>query len=413
MTAKARVVLAAQNSLMRDTRTHTEAQILTKAGLDVVVLGVLGPNQEAIEWRDGYSIKRVKNSLELAVGFKENSYVRLRKTGLRFLAKPILAVFRFVDRRSRRLVILIRLFRAMLAEQTDYYHAHFPLVLMSLAFLAAKLKNRRFLKDYNDVIVLENQSERKEGYYEQDDLWGVELDLRNTSRIEPTIELIPKGEFRLLDVGCGDGRLTNQLQDTYRQVVGFDVSRAALQHVEVNRLIASGTNIPFTDKYFDIVLSTEMLEHLPESVYRRALYEIKRVAGKWIVIGVPWKEQLSIANSRCIRCGTRFHVNYHFRNYDEHKIANLFSPEFALVKSKQVGVERNYYVPWLLWMNRHFGGIWTRTPATICPTCGANLYPGGYPERNAIRKFCDDRNKRVKQSKRLEMSHIIALYEKR
>jgi SAM-dependent methyltransferase len=410
---KSKVILVAKNSLERDTRTLTEAEILARAGLEVVVIGVRGATHEAFERKDGFYIKRVENSFGLALAFSDRLFRRMRKTRLKPLSEPILSALRYLDRRTRTPAIYVRLFKLMLTEAGDFYHAHSPPALMALTSVAARLKGRRFLLDYNDIIVLEKQDGAGLSYYEQEDLWGGEIDERNASRIRSTIRELPKGDFSLLDVGCGDGRLTNQLLDLYPQVVGLDTSREALQYVKTNSVAASALEIPWSDGSFDIILATELLEHLPDEAYRRALAEMKRVARKWILIGVPWKEQLSIAQARCARCGVQFHANYHWRSFDERRLRKLLSPEFEMVTCGQIGVDKAYYVPWLLWINRRLGGIWTRTPATVCPECGTPLYPGGFPERNSIRNFCDSRNRQVKSARTLEKSHVVALFKRK
>ena len=415
---KIEVCIVCKNTISNDRRTLTEAKILTEAGLKVLVIGLLGEDQESYEERHGFGIRRVPVTLGLATSFKDFLYLpiyRRLSSNKQWKAQAIYRIItpwlRWLDRKLKRLTIYTRLSRTMLAEKADYYHVHFPVFLMFLTFLAAKLKRSRFMVDYNDILVLE-QGIKGGSYYEQEVLWGRELSEQEQTRIDATIQLIPEGVISILDVGCGDGYLTNKLAGKYSRVVGLDISEEALRYVKTEKFRASTENLPFKDDSFALVLSTELVEHLPDDAYRKAIAEMKRVSKEWILIGVPWKEQLSIAQSRCIRCGAKFHVNYHHRSFNSSKLRKIFAPEFKLVAYQQVGGEKAYYVPWLLWIKRHLGGIWARTPTTICPNCGALLYPGGYPERNAVSKFCDERNERLKQNKQMDKSHIISLYRR-
>jgi SAM-dependent methyltransferase len=411
-TTQATIILVAKNSLDRDKRTNTEARILAGAGLRVIVLGLRG-KQAPLESRDGFQIKRVESSLGLASLFKSRFHQKFRKGRLFPLYSSLASALQYLDSHTRPLAVYLRLSKALLLEKADYYHAHHPFALMVLTSLVARLKSARFILDYNDVLVLEKRNRTGVSYYEQEDIWGGELDARNLARVEATIRELPRGNYSVLDLGCGDGRLTNQLLALYPSVVGVDISSVALRHVEARKLIASGVYIPFADHIFDIVLTTELLEHLPPDAYRMALGELKRVARKWILVGVPWKEQLSIGQARCARCKIQFHANYHWRSFDQRKLDKLLRPQFHMVMCTHVGGDQAYYVGWLLWVNRKVGGIWTRTPATVCPSCGTPLYPGGYPERHAIRNFCDSRNETAKSARQPEKSHVVALYERK
>lgn len=110
--------------------------------------------------------------------------------------------------------------------------------------------------------------------------------------------------FRVLDAGCGAGR---HLSEAFRRrgvhVVGIDLSekdvvtaRNTLRLMKKKGedgggawLIARSdiTNIPFDDESFDIVICSEVLEHIPEK--ERAAREIIRVlkTGKSLVVSVP------------------------------------------------------------------------------------------------------------------------------
>jgi len=121
---------------------------------------------------------------------------------------------------------------------------------------------------------------------------------------------------------------------------------------------------------------------------------------------------ITVAQARCIRCGTVFHVNYHHRSFNASQLKKLFAPEFKLVEIKLTGGERRYYMPLLLWIKKYVGGIWTRTPTTVCPICNTHLYPGDFPERNAVSAFCNKWNEKIKHHKMLEKSHVIALYQR-
>lgn len=84
---------------------------------------------------------------------------------------------------------------------------------------------------------------------------------------------------RALDLGCGPGTNLDMLYPNYRQVVGLDLSAVALgqaTQLGILPVLANASErLPFTDRVFDFVLCSEVIEHLPAP--RRLLSEIQRV----------------------------------------------------------------------------------------------------------------------------------------
>jgi SAM-dependent methyltransferase len=132
--------------------------------------------------------------------------------------------------------------------------------------------------------------------------------------------MIPDGVRTILDVGCGDGAITNRLAQDW-DVTGVDMSAAALAHVETNAVQASGTDLPFADGSVDLVLSTEMLEHLHPEDYRKAISEMRRVTRRYVLVTVPYREDLPFREVRCPRCGWRGHVWGHQRLFTPERLA--------------------------------------------------------------------------------------------
>lgn len=93
--------------------------------------------------------------------------------------------------------------------------------------------------------------------------------------------MLLKKDIMILEIGCGAGRLTNHLTNKGFNVVGFDISRTLIKegnrrYSDAKTFIASGeTNMPFKDSFFDIVLSFDVLEHIPKT--DKHLLEIKRI----------------------------------------------------------------------------------------------------------------------------------------
>lgn len=95
-----------------------------------------------------------------------------------------------------------------------------------------------------------------------------------------------------LDIGCGEGLVIRQLLSTRTdtKVLGVDISIELLQAAKLiaptaRYASASVFELPFPDRTFDLVVCTEVLEHLicPSD----ALREIARVARGYCILSVP------------------------------------------------------------------------------------------------------------------------------
>jgi len=96
----------------------------------------------------------------------------------------------------------------------------------------------------------------------------------------------------ILDVGCGEGFTLNRLMTNKigSKWEGIEYSKDAIVlgkkfYPEVKIKQASIYNLPYEDNSFDLVLCTEVLEHLENP--DRALKELVRVSNKYLVISVP------------------------------------------------------------------------------------------------------------------------------
>ncbi len=116
--------------------------------------------------------------------------------------------------------------------------------------------------------------------------------LRAFGRVEiPLVlrHLQPQKSDRLLEAGCGTGRMTPTLAGRVRELVAVDFSFESLR-VNQEKLQAAGVanvalvqadlcHLPFAPAAFDRVVSCQVLEHVPGDAARRAaVAELARVA---------------------------------------------------------------------------------------------------------------------------------------
>ena len=102
---------------------------------------------------------------------------------------------------------------------------------------------------------------------------------------------------RVLDFGCGAGRLSNALAAQAKEVVGVDIAQSMVD--EANRINQhpdrvrfshfDGHRLPFDDASFDSVVSLISLQHAPPAVQLVCLVELARVVapGGVLVLQLP------------------------------------------------------------------------------------------------------------------------------
>jgi SAM-dependent methyltransferase len=98
----------------------------------------------------------------------------------------------------------------------------------------------------------------------------------------------------ILDVGCGEGVLTEQWADKLGsgRIVGIDLEDPKLktewdkrQRANLEYRVEDATNLSFTDNEFDLATAIEVLEHVPDP--QRTVAEMARVAKRWLLVSVP------------------------------------------------------------------------------------------------------------------------------
>lgn len=93
-----------------------------------------------------------------------------------------------------------------------------------------------------------------------------------------------------LEVGCGEGVISDRLRQRFGRCVSIDLPDAGLRSEWRTRpgpayLHADALALPFRDSAFDLIVCVEVLEHLTDP--ERGLRELARVGSRHLVVSVP------------------------------------------------------------------------------------------------------------------------------
>lgn len=149
-----------------------------------------------------------------------------------------------------------------------------------------------------------------------DNLMWKEIESNTISALTSSVK---EGD-RVLDIGVGTGRLLGHVPHARRY--GIDVSlnylgRLAGSGIEV--CMGSVESLPYPDDFFDVVVCTDVLEHVFD--LNAAVSEIARTLkpGGVFILRVPYREDLSQYLSKDLQ-----YKYVHVRNFDEYALEILF-----------------------------------------------------------------------------------------
>jgi SAM-dependent methyltransferase len=136
-------------------------------------------------------------------------------------------------------------------------------------------------------------------------------------------------EFRtMLDVGCAEGFFMDAVRRRFgAETWGVDISDAAVRRARENYgfnvAAADATRLPFADDTFDVVLSTETIEHVLDP--EKMVAEMKRVARRHVIVTTP-VSQSAHEHEPDFELKEEGHVN----DFDQASVVALFGRDAKL-----------------------------------------------------------------------------------
>lgn len=147
-----------------------------------------------------------------------------------------------------------------------------------------------------------------------------------------------------LNIGAGRGGLEATLINKGVQVSTLDPDERTIarlsQELGLGNQAKSGYSqaIPFPDRQFDVVIMSEVLEHLSDEVFTATMSEVRRVLkpGGQFIGTVPADEHLLENLVVCPHCGEQFHRWGHVQSFSQDRLRAILVGYFMDVRISRV-----------------------------------------------------------------------------
>ena len=170
----------------------------------------------------------------------------------------------------------------------------------------------------------------------------------------------------ILDYSCGRGDLLAQCAPFFKprhRIHACDMSTSSIEEAStrltpisnfVSATVIEDLPSELPSKYFDLVIATEVLEHLNDLELKRTLEDIARIVstGGYIFLTTPYQEDLESEKTICPDCGCVFHRWQHQRSWTIEEVkSTLRIYGFEIIECKNI-----QWGPWPLklyfWLTR-------------------------------------------------------------
>lgn len=151
----------------------------------------------------------------------------------------------------------------------------------------------------------------------------------------------PKRNYKpkILDLAFGTGTLLNKAWRMGYSCFGIDLSKKRVREASHNFKgiefrVGSATNISYSDETFDIIVATQLIEHLLDIDIENFFKEVHRclMKGGYLFLTTRYNEKLVLNYTVCPDCHAIFHIYQHLQSWSEIKLTQkLLNSGFHVV----------------------------------------------------------------------------------
>jgi ubiquinone/menaquinone biosynthesis C-methylase UbiE len=134
---------------------------------------------------------------------------------------------------------------------------------------------------------------KQQELYDQTWRKGLEAGIENRGNLQTNLEFLEeinllKPNDKILEIGCGTGRVVFELSRQGYDVIGTDISQEAVaygrkKYDDIKLQVQPAEKLEFADKTFDIVLSFDLFEHIAEvDKHVSEVYRVLRPNGLYL-----------------------------------------------------------------------------------------------------------------------------------
>ncbi len=197
---------------------------------------------------------------------------------------------------------------------------------------------------------------------------------REQVRIGSVLEMLPADvSLRTLEIGSRDCYMTQMLAERYAQVIALDLEKPQIDMANVLAMQGNLLNLPLKDNSVNLAVCTEVLEHIPSEHLQQACDELLRVSSKYVLVGVPYKQDLRVNATYCSCCAKENPPTGHLNTFDTARLEQLFAA--ANVKECVYVLPGDYktnaFTYWLYGKCKFPFGSYQQEE--VCVHCGAKL----------------------------------------
>ena len=200
-----------------------------------------------------------------------------------------------------------------------------------------------------------------------------ELSSAECERMADLLRLVSGLGGSALDVGARTGRFSKHLAQQFDNVTALDLRKPDIRHPRITCVEGDVTALQFDDDTFDLVVCTEVLEHVPSFHLSSAFSELARVTRQHVLIGVPYRQDNRVGRTTCSSCGASNPPWGHVNVFDEDRLHRHLT-RLAVEKTSFVGMNHqstNFLATYLMDLAGNPYGTYDQ--AEPCVRCGGSV----------------------------------------